>query len=99
LFSPDGAATQPPGAYAIFTGHVLEAGTLTNALTGHPFHWALVDSYAAQYDVVVDPELLPKTPAAGNVLSGSFWLSGRLLSYPKPDGRPSWFRPIVRGGG
>jgi hypothetical protein len=79
LFTPGGDATVPPQAYAIFTGHVLRAERRTNDLTGRPFFWALVDTLGGIFDVVVDPELLPEPPSAGGILSGSFWLSGRLL--------------------
>jgi hypothetical protein len=82
LFSPDGKSTDPPDAFAIFTGHVLESARRTNALTGNPFHWALVDTYGGQYDVVIDPQLSPDLPQPGGIVSGSFWLSGRLLAYP-----------------
>jgi hypothetical protein len=80
LFSPDGTSTEPPQAHAIFTGHVLESATRSNALTGNAFHWALVETLGGSYDVVIDPHLSP-LPRPGGVLSGSFWLSGRVLSY------------------
>jgi hypothetical protein len=83
LFRPDGTATTPAGAMAFFTGHVIEAGVRRNLLSGRPFFWALVDTFGGRYDVVIDRSLLPHAPSAGGVLSGSFWLSGRLISFPK----------------
>lgn len=97
MFQPDGAATEPPEAMAIFTGHVIEAGVRKNSLTGRPFFWALLDTLGGKYDVVIDPALLKQVPPAGGVLSGSFWLSGRLTSFPKRQ--RSWLGRVLRGAG
>jgi hypothetical protein len=78
LFSPDGERTEPPEAYALFTGHVVDAGLLENSLTGLGFYWVLVDTLGGRYDVCVDRSLLPSAPARGSIVQGSFWLSGRL---------------------
>lgn len=80
LFSPDGTSSDPPHAHAILTGHIVESASKTNMLTGGAFHWALVETLGGSYDVVVDPRLSPLLPQPGGVLSGSFWLSGRVLS-------------------
>lgn len=80
LFTPGGESTDPPRAQAIFTGEVLEADRRVNQLTGESFVWCLVDTYGGVYDVVVDPELLPDPPKVGGVVSGSFWLTGRILT-------------------
>jgi len=69
-----------PLARATFVGHVLAADEKINALTGHAFYWALVETFGGAYDVVIDPELLPGVPAVGGVISGSFWLSGRIIA-------------------
>jgi len=69
-----------PLARATFVGHVLAADEKINALTGHAFYWALVETFGGSYDVVIDPELLPGVPAVGGVISGSFWLSGRIIT-------------------
>lgn len=71
-------------ATALLTGHVVDAATLTNALTGRPYHHALVDSHGGRFDVVIDPELLARAPVPGGVVSGTFWLSGRILHDPAP---------------
>jgi hypothetical protein len=97
LFSPDGTKTEPPNASAFFTGHVIEAGVRENGLTRRPFYWAFVETACGRYDVVIDRDLLPQVPAAGGVLSGSFWLTGRITSSPKPD--RSWLRKVFRGRG
>jgi hypothetical protein len=82
LVSPSGEPVTPPESHALIAGHVLEAETRANAVSGAPFVWALVDSVGGTFDVVIDPDLLPRLPRAGDVLAGWFWLSGRLLAGP-----------------
>jgi hypothetical protein len=95
LFGQDGGKAEVPGAYASFAGHVVEAASYKNALTGLPYTWALVETLGARFDVVADPVLLDALPVPGNVLVGSFWLSGRLTSYPRRQ--PGWFGKLRRG--
>lgn len=85
LFTPAGESTVPPKARAIFAGHVLAADERINVLTGRAFYWALVETFGGAYDVVVDSNLLPGVPEIGGVLSGSFWLSGRIISWPAAE--------------
>jgi hypothetical protein len=80
LFTSAGDSTVPPQARAIFTGHVLAADQKINALTGRAFYWALVETLGGAFDVVIDSNLLPGVPAVGGVISGSFWLSGRIIA-------------------
>src|SRR5262249_52963145 len=80
LFTPAGDSTVPPQARAIFAGHVLAADEKINVLTGHAFYWALVETFGGAYDVVIDSDLLPGVPVVGGVISGSFWLSGRIIA-------------------
>lgn len=80
LFTPAGDSTVPPQARAIFTGHVLAADEKINVLTSRAFYWALVETFGGAYDVVIDSSLLPGVPEVGGVISGSFWLSGRILA-------------------
>ncbi|SFH98283.1 hypothetical protein [Bradyrhizobium sp. cf659] len=85
LFTPDGDSRVPPQARAIFTGHVLAADEKINTQTGHVFYWALVETYGGAYDVVIDSSLLPRAPIVGGIVSGSFWLSGRIIAGTKSD--------------
>lgn len=80
LFTPDGEMTEPPQAHAIFTGHVLETSLITNPVTDAIFCWARVQTLGGEVDVVADPETLEGTIVKGGVLSGSFWLSGIVLT-------------------
>jgi hypothetical protein len=95
LFTPDGVRKNPPQSQALFTGHVIEAATRENSLTGCEYFWALVDSFGGQFDVLIDRTLLPSGPVEGGVLSGQFWLSGRLLSYPRLN--QGWFGGLLGG--
>lgn len=76
LFVPEG---QVPPAAAVFTGTVLATTERTNAATGQRFLWARVATLGAEVDVVADPEVVIGDLVAGGVISGSFWLSGRIL--------------------
>jgi len=86
MFRRSNESSEAPAAEAVFTGQVVRASVLTNSLTRRPFYWALVDTFGGQYDVVIDPQLLSREPAAGGLLMGSFWLSGRLMSHSKKKG-------------
>jgi hypothetical protein len=81
----DGTNDAPPTANATFTGQVLQAERRTNGVSNQKFWWALVGTLGGEYDVVIDPALLNRAPAVGGILSGSFWLSGRLVSYPSGE--------------
>jgi hypothetical protein len=78
LVAPDGTPVEPPEPHALFVGHVVEADLRCNAVTGELFWWALVDTLGGTFDVVIDPALLADPPRPGHVVSGWFWLSGRL---------------------
>lgn len=80
LFSPNGEMSEPPGSMAIFTGHVVATERKTNSLTGARYDWARVDTLGGSFDVLIDPELCDSAPVAGGVISGLFWLCGRLVS-------------------
>lgn len=96
LISPDGEPRNPPEPHALIAGHVLDAAALTNAVSGMPYWWALVETVGGTFDVVIDPELLSDPPRAGNVLAGWFWLSGRLLTgEPRKAAAKGWMQRLV----
>jgi hypothetical protein len=47
-------------------------------LTGKQYYWAQVDALDFSMDVVADPSIVAVPPHVGGVLSGHFWLSGRI---------------------
>ena len=82
LFTPDENATtvDPPRPIGIFTGEIKEFELKTNELTGESYYWFLVDTLGGEVDVVADPKLITSEPQTGGIVSGQFWLSGRLIS-------------------
>jgi hypothetical protein len=80
LFSPNGESTTPPEALAIFNGHIVDVEELINPITNNRFLWTLVKTLGAEYDVVIDPSILKGELKVGGVISGSFWLTGVIIS-------------------
>ena len=81
LFLPDEAKTpiEPPRPIGIFAGEIKEYELKTNELSGEKFYWFLVETLGGETDVVADPKLIPNEPKIGGIVSGQFWLSGRIL--------------------
>ena len=79
LFHPDGGQTSLPEARVILNGRVLSSERRTNVFTKQPFVTALVQTVGGTYDAVIDVSLLDRAPKVGGILSGSFWLSGRVV--------------------
>jgi hypothetical protein len=80
LFAKDAEKLATPEARALISGHVIVHKRLMNEVTGHFFHALEVDTLGGRLDVVVDPELAGDwDPAVGSVISGEFWISGRIL--------------------
>ena len=69
----------------MFAGHVLKAEEKVSDLSGGTFIWALVETLGGTYDVVVAPSMMDDLPVEGNVVNGSFWLSGRLQEYIRQE--------------
>ncbi len=83
-FVPAGLVQEVTGsqtalAQAVITGHVLAAERKHNEYSGRSFWWCLVESYGGTFDLVADPELVTVEPKVGGVVSGAFWLSGRIV--------------------
>jgi hypothetical protein len=93
LFPADGRANAAlPSAHALITGHVLDAQKRTNQMTGKSFWWLQLQSYAAIYDVVVDPVLLRNEPKPGCIVRGSFWLSGVIVDHDENKSQSGFLR-------
>jgi hypothetical protein len=69
-------APRPVGKLA---GEIKEFELKTNELSGERFYWLLVETYGGDVDVVVDPKYVPNEPNTGGIVSGTFWLSGKLI--------------------
>jgi len=94
-FAASGELAGVPRAEAVFAGQVIQSARRMNPLSRIPFYWALVDTYGGRYDVVIDTTLLATQPVIGGFLSGSFWLSGRLVSRPKRT--RGWLGKLIGG--
>ncbi len=93
LVSPSGEPVTPPESHALIAGHVVEAQERRNSLSGEPYWWALVETLGGTFDVVSDPALLSGPIHTGNVISGWFWLSGRVRQNAPQ--RASWFQKLT----
>lgn len=93
LISPSGEPVTPPESHALIAGHVVEAAARRNTVSGEPYWWALLDTVGGTFDAVIDPSLLAAPIRAGNIVSGWFWLSGRVRrDVPK---HVSWFQKLT----
>lgn len=94
LVTPSGEPVSPPEPHALLSGLIAAAEMRRNTVSGQPFWWALVESLGGTFDVVADPSLVPSSLAAGQVVSGWFWLSARLR-IEEPTKRRSWLRTLI----
>ncbi|MEI7555824.1 hypothetical protein [Candidatus Chlorohelix sp.] len=76
--APEGEQATPP-ATAIFAGHIEAVETRTNPDSGYEFLYMSIKTLAMTLDVVADPEMVKGEPILGGVISGSFWISGRVV--------------------
>ncbi len=74
----DSTTTTQPSSTAILTGRVREHALMKNEATGQSFHWLLVDSLDATYDIVADPALVACEITAGVIVEVACWLVGRI---------------------
>ena len=80
LFNPNGKPTNQPEAKAIFNGRVIETIELINPETNINFIWAKVKTLGGEIDVIIDPTILSGKVIKGAIVSGLFWISGRIIS-------------------
>lgn len=74
--SVDLSVVRPVG---MFAGEIKEFELRTNELSGEKFYWLLVETLGGEVDIVVDPKYVPAEPNTGGIVSGAFWLSGKVL--------------------
>ncbi len=84
--SEDEDEQAPPEAFAVISGVVRAAKEVHNPLTGLTFQWAEIATFGGTLDIVIDRELLGGSSVeAGNVIVGSFWLSGQIGAESDAD--------------
>ncbi len=76
---PEDCERGGPESTALLTGRVRECRLQTNEVTGRPFHWLLVDSMAASFDVVADPEIIEGEIKEGGTVQVTGIMIGRLV--------------------
>ena len=74
-----GESAAEPRSIAVLTGRVLEHARLVNEETGHPFHWLLIESLAATYDILADPDAVTGDIVPGGVIEAAALFFGRIL--------------------
>jgi len=85
--SEDEDEQSPPESFAVISGVVRSAKEVLNPLTGLHFQWAELATFGGTLDVVIDRQLLSgRTIEAGNVIVGSYWLSGQIGAESDADG-------------
>lgn len=81
-----------PSARALFAGEVIEAETPVNTVTGKAFHRIRVRTIAAiELDVAIAATDLEQPPAPGNIVTGTFFLTGSLGLQEPAAKRHRWF--------
>lgn len=64
---------------ALFSGRILSAQAQANPVTGARFWWIEVMPHGTKLHVFADQETLGGEPTPGRILSGGFWMLGKLL--------------------
>lgn len=70
---------QAPSSHALLTGTIREASKLVNEETGGTFHWLLVETSDAVFDIVADPLIVPAGMVPGAMVEVGCWFFGRIL--------------------
>lgn len=69
----------PPRPIGKLTGEIKEFELKTNQVSGENFYWFLIETLGGETDVVADPKWITSEPKIGGIVSGQFWLSGRIV--------------------
>lgn len=75
----ESAEPAPPASTALLTGRVSEHRQHVNEATGRTFHWLLVESLAATFDIVADPDIVEGDIVEGGTVEVGCVLIGRLI--------------------
>lgn len=78
-FAADGESQSFSEATALLTARISSARLLMNAETSESYWWIQVSVGGVTLHTFADRETLGGEPLEGQILSGSFWLLGRLL--------------------
>ena len=84
-FVPSGMFSRNPKSRALISGRVLETSTIRNPHSGDEFVWAHVKIPGGTIDVVCESSLVSAPLKLDGIVSGSFWLCGRILEPRVPQ--------------
>ena len=73
------SSVTPPSSNALLTGRVRDHRLYTNEQTAEPFHWLLVESLDATFDIIADPAVVNGEILAGGTIEVTCLLFGRFL--------------------
>ena len=69
----------PPSSNALLTGCIRDHRLYTNETTGSEFHWLLVESLDATFDIIADPAVVKGEILPGGTIEVACLLFGRFL--------------------
>ena len=68
----------PPQAHASVTAKIESLERLKNEMSGELFGCVEAETGSGKITIVYDPVLIERDPVPGEIMSGSFWLSGSI---------------------
>lgn len=71
---------ETPRPIAIFAGVIKDFELKTNELSNEKFYWFLIETSGGEIDVVADVKLVSSEPQINGIVSGQFWLSGKIVN-------------------
>jgi hypothetical protein len=88
-----GRGGELPVPLALINGTVMDAERRTNP-AGTAFWWMRVRTLGGEVDVVAQTALVAAEPVPGGIVSGEFYLSGRVIADAPPP-RRGWIRRLT----
>ncbi len=74
----NGDSDSEPQPTAFFNGTVTAAETRTNQLSGQQYYWCRLATYCIEIEALFPLEMFEQAPSVGNLISGTYWLGGRI---------------------
>lgn len=71
---------ESPRPVGVLTGEIKDFALKRNEFSGENFYWFAVETFGGEVDVVADTKLIRSEPQIGGIVTGQFWLSGKLLT-------------------
>jgi len=84
----------PPRSEVTAAGRVVQTQVITNALTGQAFVAVQFETNQGVFDLVLADAADSRKLRPGNIIGGTFWLSGRILRSGGPPPLPKAWRVL-----